>query len=240
MIRASDPRAERTISGVRYLPALALLACAGWLHAQYLAAGGEKRPAEPASANAVPQFFALENSGEDAAFEAGFIGSMPRGWFGVTSSALPWNQSLYEAFQPRRGSGRLAGNGERTFLLDFRASFSGRSHSALGVAGGRPLSAPRLTLPSLYPYTGDYDHPRFNSTVGILEFSPGDGLAGRGNAMGRNMGLGPPLATFTTPNLGSSLMNFSAATYMGGPGMGSTASAAQKHAGPSISLRLNF
>lgn len=74
---------------------------------------------------------------------------------------------------------------------------------------------------------------RFNSSAGTLRFN--QGMGGRGYYPLARMGPGAPLASFTTPNLGSSLVNFSASAFAGGSGYGTP-----KRAGPSISLRLNF
>jgi hypothetical protein len=236
MTRSPDRRFPLACLFVRSMVGLMLLPAAEWLCSQQPLQAGRNaapKPAAAAGAGTVTSPTLLNRDARPAApLRADSSGFAPFAGspHGSNSPSQSWDPSLYDAFQPGAGSFRLTGTGRQQSRLDSLAPFYRVRNSSPGF--GRPAS-PGAMFPSLSPELRSGNELRFSSSAGTLRFN--QGLGGRGYYPVARMDPGAPLASFTTPNLGSSLMNFSASTYMGG-----TVYGAQKHTGPSISLRLNF
>jgi hypothetical protein len=143
------------------------------------------------------------------------------------------NHALYDAFESGSSPAWSTSTGLRPHRLDSLDPFMRERQSTVSLAARGLPATPELMLPNLNPALRYGNEIRFSSSAGTFRFN--QSLGGRGYYPLARTLPGAPLASFTTPNLGSTLMNFSASTYMGGATYG-----AQHHTGPSISLRLNF
>jgi len=226
------PVSQRTLrirSGAAPLLVAAMLACANGLSAQ--APVTTPTPAEAP----VARFGSTPSA---PAFQSGASGLAPAS--GPADEANPDNreqdqadQALYNAFQSGAGVTWSTNTGLRPHRLDSLTPFMRERQSPANLAAHRPSTVPDLMFPGLNPAFRGNEEIRFNSSAGTFRFN--QSLGGRGYYPLARMLPGAPLASFNTPNVGNTLMNFSASTYFGGATYGM-----QHRSGPSISLRLNF
>jgi hypothetical protein len=254
MSRAANLRSLPAAAGLLELTMLIVLASPGLIHAQSSPGNsadtqGQTAPlSAPALANT-----ATGGSGSAAATKPAIAGAVSGSGSGLASDgspaspAIPWNQSLLDAFQPNGGPGRFLGladpTGTRVVL-----TAAGRG---TGVRfGGRPQGKPKPVIPNLNQLTRQGMNLRFNSPAGSFRLTYREVFGPRTNALGGGMGMGTAAATYTTSNVGGTLVNFSAAAFMGGPPTTAMTggfynnslwtAGTQKHPAPTLSVRLTF